>query len=263
MALQDFYASLYLADFHKQETAEAMGKWVSEHTGGLLEYDYQGDPERIVTILNTDWLKDAWKNPFDPHNTGDGVFTLENGQTVSCKFMNQTNENGRVWEGDGYIRSQIPLRSGAAAVFILPEEGRTAQEWLETPELLREALTGGEELERIIHWSVPAYSAASTLDLVEALRQLGIETAFDSAKADFSAMLNTEAVLSDVNQKVRLQWDEEGLEAAAYTEVGINETAFMQPAHEIVEIRLDRPFLYGVRTAEEVYLFVGVCQDPS
>ena len=75
-------------------------------------------------------------------------------------------------------------------------------------------------------------------------------------------MLDTEAVLADVSQKVRIQWDELGLEAAAYTEVAINETALMQP-EEPMEIRLNRPFLYGVSTMEDLYLFVGICTDPS
>ena len=74
-------------------------------------------------------------------------------------------------------------------------------------------------------------------------------------------MLDTEAVLSSVSQKVRIRWDEVGLEAAAYTEVAVN-AALLQPA-EPVEIRLNRPFLYGISTMEDLYLFVGICTDPS
>lgn len=262
MALQDFYASLYLVDFQNSQTGEAMGKWISEQTGGMLQYDAKTDPSRILTILNTVWLKDAWTSPFDPANTREDLFTLADGQQVTCKFMNQTDEKGRIWRGNGYIRAQIPLRSGCKAIFILPEEGREAQEWLASPELVKEALTGGKEQRREIHWSVPIFSSGSFLELSEPLQRLGIKAAFDSEKADFSEMLDTEAVLADVSQKVRIQWDELGLEAAAYTEVAINETALMQP-EEPMEIRLNRPFLYGVSTMEDLYLFVGICTDPS
>ena len=54
----------------------------------------------------------------------------------------------------------------------------------------------------------------------------------------------------------------EGVEGAAYTVVMMMETAAALDPVEPVEMRLDRPFLYGIRSQEGGWLFLGVVRDP-
>ena len=104
----NFYASLYAVDFGAQQTAEQMGKWVSEQTGSLLEYEYIPDPSRILTLLNTVWLKDAWQTQFVEAGTQDETFYHENGNETQLPFMHLTEE-GTVYQGEGWTRASLPV----------------------------------------------------------------------------------------------------------------------------------------------------------
>ena len=53
--------------------------------------------------------------------------------------------------------------------------------------------------------------------------------------------------------------DEEGVEAAAYTEISVNDSAPMEPP-SVVEMNLNRPFLFVIFSDDDVPLFVGTVQ---
>ena len=95
------------------------------------------------------------------------------------------------------------------------------------------------------------------------LEELGVADAFDPARADFSAACETPAYIGAVRQGTYLSVDEAGVEAAAYTEVAKDEAAAMPTTDMILQMHLDEPFLYAVRSGDGTLLFVGVCADPA
>ena len=248
----NFYASLYAVDFGAQQTAEQMGKWVSEQTGGLLEYEYIPDPSRILTLLNTVWLKDAWQTRFVEAGTQDDTFYHQDGTETQLPFMHLTDE-GTVYQGEGWIRASLPLRTCGSIVFVLPDEDVSLADLYVDANVLAEALYGGTSTSAEISWSVPKIRIESTLELRDYLEEK-IPTAF-SMEADLSAMLKeTSGYISDVRQKAYLEWDEEGVAAAAYTEVSVNESAARIDAS--IPMQLNRPFLFAVMT-EDLPVFIG------
>ena len=64
------------------------------------------------------------------------------------------------------------------------------------------------------------------------------------------------AFLSSAMQAARVKIDEEGVEAAAYTEIVCADSAMMEVPHT-VEMDLDRPFLFVIFDNSNVPLFVG------
>ena len=96
------------------------------------------------------------------------------------------------------------------------------------------------------------------------LQTLGVTDAFDPGLADFSQAFDAEtpAYISAVRQGTSFTVNEAGVEAAAFTEVAMNESAAMPP-EETLQMQLDRPFLYGVRSSSGTLLFIGVCADPA
>ena len=59
-------------------------------------------------------------------------------------------------------------------------------------------------------------------------------------------------------QEVHIGIDENGVEAAAFTEILWAGAALPQGRAEMI---LNRPFLYAVKNKGQI-LFVGICQDP-
>lgn len=66
-------------------------------------------------------------------------------------------------------------------------------------------------------------------------------------------------------QETHIGVDEEGVEGAAYTMIGIAAgSALPAEEPEVAEMILDRPFLFAVHDyRNDVWLFLGVCGDPS
>ena len=139
-------------------------------------------------------------------------------------------------------------------VFVLPDEGVTPESLLQRQGFLTE-LTGDYNAAELV-WSVPKFDVKSSTGLNEALQALGVTDAFDGTKADFTPLTDNGAVVDSVMQAARVKIDEDGVEAAAYTEIVVNESAMMEMP-PTVEMELDRPFLFVIFDSSNVPLFVG------
>lgn len=146
--------------------------------------------------------------------------------------------------------------------FVLPAEGTSAANLMADPAALEEAFTAPSDNLGHITYIVPKASFDSSFDLILALQNLGVRDAFGDA-ADFSHLTPVPAFISEVKQESHVTWDEEGAEAAAYTSIGIAKMALLPEDVEEVELRLDRPFLFQIATAQGIPLFVGICGDPT
>ena len=65
---EQFYASAYSVDFSKQSAADAMSKWISEQTAGLLNPTFTPDPMQVLSLINTLYFEGAWSDSFQAAN---------------------------------------------------------------------------------------------------------------------------------------------------------------------------------------------------
>ena len=247
-AAQDFYAEVYQVDFTTDEAPKAMAQWVAQQTGGLLTPTFQPTDQQVLSLLNTIYFKDEWYTRFQSKNTQSDTFTKADGSQVTCDFMNREDQ------GRGFFRGEN-----------LPDVGTSVEELLASPETLQEALSGGEERSGTVTWKIPKFDQSSKRALEASLQALGIEQAFTKG-ADFSGLSNEAATpiwISSVTQESCIAIDEEGVVAAAYTEVGMEAGAAPIEDQDQADMILDRPFLYAITGPEGELLFLGVCQDPT
>ncbi|KAI8770450.1 serpin B6, partial [Biomphalaria glabrata] len=118
-----------------------------------------------------------------------------------------------------------------------------------------ELLTGLER--RNLNLSLPTFKIQSdVIDLVPALKNLGLKKAFNSSQADFKGIAKQKLFLDKVIQKAVISVNETGCEAAAATDVIFGlKSSRPTPA---LEVKVDRPFLYVIRSkAQKVVLFMG------
>ena len=148
-------------------------------------------------------------------------------------------------------------------MFVLPDEGVAPEALLQEEDFLArlefygDAASWGE-----VQWSVPKFDVNSDLDLMDALKRLGITDLPDYNRADLSALTDLDAFLSEAKQLARVKVDEEGCEAAAYTVIMVDCGAAMPPDDE-VDFVLDRPFLFAVTGESGLPLFTGVVNQPN
>ncbi len=258
-AMENYYAAANNLDFADESAGEIISRWISENTAGLLEPEVETDPLDLLFIINTVYLKDQWLQSFDESQTQAGDFILGDGGTVSADFMHNRLD-GNVYEGDGFTAMDFPLRSAGKMVFVLPDEGVDAASLLSDPESAFEAAKGADREYVSINLSLPKFSFENEIDLVESLKTLGMVKAFNEGEADLSGISDLPSFVSSARQGTVITVDENGLEAAAFTEIVA--TLESAPA-KTVDMVFDRPFLFIVQSNAGVPLFVGIVQNPA
>ena len=255
-ALADwYYASTYRVPMGTAEADEAIASWLNQNTGGLLSQetrDIQTEVDNLLRLYNTIYYKSSWRDAFESSRTKQDTFTAADGSAQKVDFMHRT-ESGSYRKGDGYTAAPRSLNYGRM-VFVLPDEGVTPESLLQRQGFLTE-LAGDYNAAELV-WSVPKFDVKSSTGLNEALRSLGVTGAFDGTKADFTPLTDNGAVVDSVMQAARVKIDEDGVEAAAYTELVCADSAMME-VPPTVEMELDRPFLFVIFDYNNVPLFVG------
>ncbi len=98
---------------------------------------------------------------------------------------------------------------------------------------------------RTVDAGLPQFSLEDSKKLNDALQEAGLLDAFSSEQADFSKLVSDrkDLVISEVLQKTKIVVDAKGTQAAAATEIMIDETAAIIEDNSI-QIVCDRPFFY-------------------
>ena len=259
----NYYADVYQTEFSDPDAGGALGAWIAEKTGGFLRpsaADLALPEDTVMAIVNTLWYRGQWQDRFDSDRTEEGDFTTENGETVRTEFMHRTELDGYFVQGDGYTRAELGLSQGHMTV-ILPDAG-TAVDDLLTEEQLWDMFENNDYYQSAeVRWSVPKFETNATYDLEKSLKSLGVFAAFTDT-ADFSRISDTPLVLTKVQQGTHIAIDEEGVEAAAYTELAVAAGAAAPDEDPpVIEMNLDRPFLYLITANDGSPLFLGVVRN--
>jgi len=259
-----------------------------EYGAGLRTVDFRGDPEAARVAIN-DWtadrtedriqdlvppgvlntltrlvlvnalyLKAPWEQPFEEQLTSDGDFHLLDGSTVEVPMMVRQLEVGGLGSGDGWRALQLPYAGRELAMtVVLPDEGRFAEvegRLAELPAVLDAVRPTPVAV------TLPRWTFRTQAPLKAALSALGMPTAFQDGRADFSGVTEeAELFLSAVLHQAFIAVDEEGTEAAAATAVVMQD----ESAPLLEPFVADRPFLFVIHDVEHgTPLFLGRVVDP-
>lgn len=253
-----FYGDTYSVDFGAPETGKAMAEWVKERTGGILEPAAAVPENMVLSLKNTVYFYDEWMDKFEKDNTREDSFKKADGETVICEFMNRTMSSHGFRKGETFTMSSLALKNGTME-FYLPDEGVDVHEFFKNPDTLYEVMEGrdGAEMGEVV-WKIPKFSYGSSLELAALLKNLGVEGAFRE-DADFTGISDSSPLFfSAVTQDAHIGIDENGVEAAAYTEISWAGAAMPVGRADMI---LDRPFFYVIKNRGQV-IFMGICEDP-
>ena len=264
---RDHYASVFQGDLGSAEMNAALQNWLSEQTDGLLEEQAQGvemAPETVLALVSTILYRAKWDGEFLEAFNTEGIFHAPGGDR-SATFMNRTMTYGPYFWGTDFAAAYLWLEDGSRMWLVLPDEGSTPADILESGLALDLVFSGGEAYEDQkaiqVNLSLPKFDIAADLRLEQALRELGITEVFDPLTADFSAILPEASVwLDKVQHAARVAIDEEGVTAAAYTVM--MEAGAAAPPEDEVDFVLDRPFLFVITSRDDLPLFAGIVNVP-
>lgn len=262
VATQQFYATPFAVEFGTSDTDKAIAAWISDNTNGTIDPQVQTDGSQIMSIINTVYFKGSWSDQFDAANTKQKTFKSMTGD-VQADFMTQRLDSPSEYvKTDTFTRAGLSFTGGAIMSFVLPAEGVSARDMLTDEKALKEAFTSDAHDSGYITYTIPKTKFDSSYELIDPLMSLGMKTPF-SDQADFSNLTATPAFISKIKQESYITWDENGAEASAYTDIGMNKMSAAPDGLAEIDFTLDRPFLFQITSSQGVPLFVGICENPA
>ncbi|MDR3551887.1 MAG: serpin family protein [Clostridia bacterium] len=266
----DFFgAGAYKTDFSKPSAAKAVNEWVKEHTNGLIDriVDDKIDPDVQMMLVNALYFNATWESVFYARDNKSLDFHPAQGAAYTTTFMTNSFMNSYI-EDDGAQGVLMPYSDGRFALAVLlPKNGASPASYLKTltgagfVKMVKAPLTG-----TMASIELPKFTVKTdTMQLQDALKNMGLGIAFDPDKADFSGMghdaANENLFIGKVRHKAYIRVDERGTEAGAATEADV--TGSSAPLVKMVKLTFDRPFVYAIVDMKTgLPLFMGTMERP-
>ena len=257
----NYDATAEAVDFTSASAAQRIAAWIKENTGDTLEPDLEFEPDTLMALVNTVYLLAKWQEPFDETLTDKGDFTLSDGSTVQADFMHQSLQT-QIVEGNGYVRTTLPLRGLGGMTLVLPNEGVDLAELIGSMEDVKALLYNDDAARNVqLALSLPRFSFDCQHELASLVEALGCGDAFNGDMADFSALSDAQSYISRILQGTHIDVNEKGVEASAFTMIVMRDTAIWEL--DSYTLNFDRPFLFAITASDGTLLFVGVVQNPA
>ena len=268
----NYGAGIRLVDFIKdpQQARNTINDWVAEQTENRIEELLsQNDVTNLTRLVltNTIYFNASWAIPFDPDETYNGVFYLENGTAVTVPMMiprvgiGENGEHYAAIDGPDYQAVELPYYGGNfSMVIIIPDSGLFGAFEQNLDSVIYEIIDNLEVQEVMLR--MPRFECESRFNLSDTLSEMGMPEAFTGA-ADFSGMDGTLSLfIGKVIHQASITLDEAGTEAAAATAVVMNYGTGLP--NNPLEITINRPFIYLIRDNQTgTILFLGRVKNPG
>lgn len=245
-----------------------INKWVDNRTNGLIPklLDKKLDKETRLALVNALYFHADWQQQFQGESTGEGVFRLDDGTTVKADMMHAMNYSCGYFKNEDAQGVVMPYKdSNFAFVAVMPTGDTSIRDWYAAYDAEKLAALIDSRQDKDVELALPKFDARCRMTLNDALKQMGIQKAFDEEKADLTLLgkssKDENLYLSFVLQEAVISVAEEGTEAAAATIGAIAAgTAFM-PDKPVVHF--DRSFLYLIMDMESgAPVFMGMVDQP-
>lgn len=259
---KDYYgAQIFKKNFNDSQTVTDINDWVKTNTDGMIDKIVEGiSGDTVMYLINALCFDAEWEKQYLLSDIAKRDFTNISAETKKVDMMHSEEsyyietENAK-----GFMKHYKDKKYSFVA--LLPNEN-DIYGYIDslTPEYIESALNnvqikGGYAV-------MPKFSYEYELSMNGVLESLGMPTAFDSSKADFTDMATStrgNIFIGDVLHKTFIQVDELGTKAGAVTKVEMTDEC--APMYEW-EITLDRPFVYMIiDNANNMPIFMGTLTD--
>lgn len=259
-------------DFKDPKSADVVNKWTSDMTNKMIPeiIDADGMKDLLWILLNTTFLEAQWTTPFG--KPFEDEFTKLDGKKAKAQMLYRST-TARFADHPDYQVAEIEMaKSTLKAYVVLPKNAadfetlqadQTAGIW--TKATWSEILTSLKP--QLGKLTMPKFTFEYGVEMKEdgkVTKGMGLNFLFKNS-ANFDEMDGPGSPPSKVGiikQNTKIEWDENGVKAAAATLVGgVARGMAPRPSFEMV---VDRPFYIAIQDSETgAFLFLGQVLDPK
>lgn len=249
----NFYAQSYEIDFTKRKEKDKIIKWINYYTENILKLDrnnYQIEDNLALLLLNTIYFDNKWLIAYDKEKTVEDTFYLDKNNTKMVEYMN--HQISTLYKKTSeYVVVMDYFENNNTITYIMPTipfDKLCSKDFTS----FTNDLVMGE-----VNLSVPKFDYSKEYNLNKALKSLGVRKIFEK---DSLNKIGENLSVNYIKQNVGIKLSESGAKAAAVTSIGIMKSSLVV---DPITIKLDRPFLYLIKDANNVLLFVGILNYPT
>lgn len=254
-----FYQSdIITKDFKKASLTKEINDWIQSNTNKKLTFQQPVSKDTALIYLNTLYLQDHWKTPFQKQNTKTDIFTTSNQKQIKASFMH-TSQLGYYMDNESYEAINLPLENGGQMLLFLPKDQHSPLDILKDPTWISQFYEKKDV--KMLNIALPSFTSKQEYSLIDMLSSMGVSRALSKTDAQFLSKNNQDSIyLDDMHQGTYLALNEDGLEAAAYSEIEMKTGSALS---ESVTIHFNRPFLYTIVSAQGLPLYIGYLENPT
>jgi serpin B len=268
---RDYGAPLDMVDFQASPDGarQRINDWVADQTHDKIQELFPPGSitrDSRLALTNAIYYKGSWKYEFDEDLTRDRTFFTRSGQTLVPTMYQK--ESFLYTERPDFQMLEMPYAGGdLSMVLLLPKDrnGLPAFEASLTQELFEESLVALDSA--TVNVYLPKFTFDSSFNLVDALKEMGIQDAFSPQDADFTGIADASPdnlYIGTAVHKAFIDVNEIGTEAAAATGIGFFISNCACPPPEPKTFRADHPFLFALRDRHSgSVLFLGRVEQPG
>jgi serine protease inhibitor len=265
---KDFYdAEVTALDFNASSSLSTINGWVAKKTRDKIPTIIdQIDPDLAMILLNAIYFNGIWKSKFDEKGTHELSFTFGDGSNKPVPMMNQES-TFEYTSNNLFSAVHLPYGKGQYQMtVILPQASKTTGDVRTqmTNDNWKSWMKEFQSKEHVVV-TMPRFKFSWKMKLNDILASMGMPTAFDPQKADFSGIAgDVDLYISFVIHKTFVDVNENGTEAAAVTAVGMSTTSMPVDPPLKINFMVDRPFLFTIsEKTTGTILFIGEMNAPE
>uniref|UniRef100_A0A8C5MS99 Serpin family F member 1 n=1 Tax=Leptobrachium leishanense TaxID=445787 RepID=A0A8C5MS99_9ANUR len=233
--------------------------FVQKQTGGKIQKFFKEIPPNVsILLLGAAYFKGQWAHKFNPRETVQREFYIDEQNSVSVAMMTAKNMPVRYGLDSEFNCKivQLPLTGGVSIMFFLPltnnqnltqlEEGLTSEFVHDIDQALQSVS---------ITLSIPKLKVEYEDNLGSTVQDLKLQSLFSTP--DFSKISSKSLKLTHVVHKAALELNEDGAENPPQIDARTRH-------HYPLEYHLDHPFIFVLRANDNgALLFIGKVLDPK
>ena len=258
-------AEVQALDFGSSWAVPTINSWVADKTHDKIKkiIDMLNPYDRMV-LLNAVYFNGIWSQQFDEEGTHNLDFHKTDGTTIKVPMMNK-EEKLDYTLNSLFAAVKIPYGNGQYnMVILLPAEEKNAQDVIDNLSAANwKNWQDGFSTEDHVVVTMPRFKFAFEMPLIDVLKEMGMQKAFEAEFADFSKISNEDLYISSVMHKSFIDVNETGTEAAAVTSITFTTTsAGNEPPKKYFNV--NKPFVFAITEKDTgAILFMGEVNHPE
>lgn len=261
-----FQAEVSELNFSDPASVNTINGWVQSKTNGKIDRIIDSiDSSSAMFLINAIYFNGKWTHQFNAAQTTQDAFTTAANAKKRVPMMRR-HGTFKYFEQPEFQAVSLPYGDGRLSLYLfLPAQKISLAQ-------LHQSLTFDNWKDWMKHFedtegdlALPRFKITYEATLNDALKALGMQSAFSPDQANLGAMLQNSrnAYISKVKHKAFIDLNEQGTEAAAATSTEIQIVSMPVPSHTFHMV-VDRPFFFAIRdNLSGSLLFLGSIKDPA